>query len=43
LANGTGPRKAASATVVTSFIPPDRSITAASAVSPSSQGAENRK
>jgi hypothetical protein len=42
-ANGTGPRKEASARVVTSLMPPDRPATAASAVGPSSQGVENTK
>jgi hypothetical protein len=43
LASGTGPRKVASARVVTSFIPPDRPATAARAVGPSSQGAGKTK
>jgi hypothetical protein len=43
LANGTAPRNVTSATVVISFSPPDRSATAASAVSPSSHGTGNRK
>ena len=42
-ANGAGPRNVTSARVVMSFIPPDRSATAVSAVSPSSHGAEKKK
>jgi hypothetical protein len=43
LASGTGPRSAASEIVVANVISPERSITAASAVGPSSQGVENTK
>src|SRR5215208_4633702 len=43
LASGTGPRRAARETVVAIVSPPARSIVAARAVSPSSQGVEKRK
>ena len=42
-ASGTGPRSDASEIVVANVISPERSITAASAVGPSSQGVENTK
>jgi hypothetical protein len=42
-ANGTGPRKATSETVVAMSIAPERSTTLASAVGPSSHGVENTK
>lgn len=43
LARATGPRTTGSATVVASAISPERSITLASAVVPSSQGVRNTR